>query len=117
MTEPSDFLATEVVFDNAVVRVWTMDLAPGEESTLHRHNLDYMFIYPSASRIEVRPQGEPARTFDFAAGYVQYVHVGDGVVHQIKNVADEPHRHIVVEVKQTPSQAPSSDNGRKEPAA
>jgi beta-alanine degradation protein BauB len=116
MSEPSDLVATEVVFDNAVVRVWTMDLAPGEESVLHKHSLDYMFIYPSASRIEVRAQGEPARTFDFAAGYVQYVRVGEGVVHQIKNVADEAHRHIVVEVKHTPSPAPSSDNGRKTPA-
>ncbi len=117
MTEPSELVATELVFENDAVRVWLMELGPGEESTLHRHHVDYFFAYPSASRIEVRVPGDPPRAFDFERGYVQYVNVGDGVVHQIRNLDDAPHQHLVVELKQSTHEAPSGDNGRKVPRA
>jgi hypothetical protein len=111
--EPTELVATELIFENEAVRVWLMELAPGEESTLHRHLLDYFFVYPSASRIELRVPGDPPKVFDFEGGYVQYVSVGEGVVHRIKNLAEVRHQHVVVELKQSMRQAPSGDNGRK----
>jgi quercetin dioxygenase-like cupin family protein len=113
VSEPSVQVATELVYENEAVRVWIMELAAGEESQLHRHTLDYLFVYAAPSRIELRVPGEPPKLFEFGAGYVQYVSIGDGVVHQIANVADLPHQHVVVELKQSTHSAQSGDNGRK----
>ncbi len=37
-------VADKVLFENERVRIWDMDLAPGECSDLHRHDLDYLLI-------------------------------------------------------------------------
>jgi beta-alanine degradation protein BauB len=35
-------VGTAVLFENERVKVWEMDLQPGQESDLHRHNRDYI---------------------------------------------------------------------------
>jgi uncharacterized cupin superfamily protein len=116
MTEPSDQVATELLYENDGVRVWIMDLAPGEESPYHRHLADYLFVYATPSLIELRLDGQPWRTEQYDDGYTQYVNVGEGIAHQIKNVSDRPHRQVLIELKQSTRESPSGDNGRKRPA-
>jgi quercetin dioxygenase-like cupin family protein len=116
MTEPSDQVATELLYENEAVRVWIMDLAPGQESPYHRHRSDYLFVYTTPSLIELRIEGQAWRTEQFDDGYAQYVNVGAGVAHQIKNVSDTPHRQVLIELKQSTREGQSGDNGRKRPA-
>src|SRR5487761_1824340 len=58
-------VATRTLFENDDVRVWEMDLQPGEVCGLHHHTLDYvLFILSSASvgalrRGENPPGGKP----------------------------------------------------------
>ena len=37
-------IASRVLMENDRVRIWEMRLKPGEESDLHRHDLDYIMI-------------------------------------------------------------------------
>ena len=44
MAEQTNYgpVATHLRFENEHVRVWEMDLAPGQMCGLHRHALDYV---------------------------------------------------------------------------
>jgi beta-alanine degradation protein BauB len=114
--EPSDRVGTELIFENEAVRVWIMDLQPGEESAFHKHLDDYLIVYTTPSKIEVHIPGEAERTDVFDDGYTAYTNVGDGIMHHIRNVSTEPHRQVIVELKQSIRQASSGTNGRVRPA-
>lgn len=116
MKEPPNRVGTELVFENEAVRVWIMDLQPGDDSPFHRHLDDYVIVYTTPSKIEVHIPGEPNRTDVFDDGYVAYTNVGDGIMHSITNVSSEPHRQVIVELKDSTRQASSSTNGRVRPA-
>ncbi len=89
-------VATRTLFENDDVRVWEMDLQPGEVCGLHHHTLDYvLFILSSASvgalrRGENPPGGKPrglplhARaTYFVPAGGIESAHnVGDTRFHE-----------------------------------
>lgn len=116
MTEPSDRVGTEMIFENEAVRVWIMDLAPGEESPYHRHDADYVIIYTTPSEIEAHIPDEAVHTDVFDDGYVAYVNVGEGIQHHIRNVSSEAHRQVIVELKESTRRAKSATNGRLRPA-
>jgi len=44
-------VATRVLFDNDDVRVWEMDLAPGEVCGLHHHTMDYVLFILSGANV------------------------------------------------------------------
>jgi hypothetical protein len=114
--EASSSVGTELVFENEAVRVWIMDLQPGDESPYHQHLLDYVIVYTTPSRIEAHIPGDPVRVDEFDDGYVAYVNVGDGIEHHIRNVSTDFHRQVIVELKQSTREAKSETNGRVRPA-
>ena len=45
MAEPTyGPVGTRVVFENERVRVWEIELAPGESLAMHQHDLDYVVV-------------------------------------------------------------------------
>lgn len=110
---PSSDVGSEVIFENDVVRVWEMRLETGERSAYHRHELDYLFVYATPSQIEVTQADDATEEQLFEAGYVQFVNVGDGTEHEIRNTAAERHVQYVIELKPPSGRAPSSHNGRR----
>jgi hypothetical protein len=116
MEEPVSEIGTELLFENEVVRVWSMELAPGQTSPYHRHELDYLFVYVTPSRISrMDHPNAPETTREFADGYVNYINVGDGTEHQIRNDNSIVHRQVLVEFKnQGLLRPPTQDNGRAE---
>ncbi|HVA79401.1 MAG TPA: hypothetical protein VNF29_00570 [Candidatus Binataceae bacterium] len=74
-------VATRTLFENDDVRVWEMDLAPGEVCGLHHHTLDYvLFILSSASvgalRAGENPAGGKPRGFPLRSRAVYFVPAG-----------------------------------------
>jgi quercetin dioxygenase-like cupin family protein len=112
--QPVTDIGTELLFENAAVRVWSMELAPGEDSPYHVHANDYLFVYTTPSRIAfVEPTGRVGETREYGDGFVNYITVGSGLTHQIRNVAAAPHRQILVEFKTLKDVAPTANNGRQ----
>jgi len=111
-----DQVGTELLFENDTVRVWSMELAPGGTSPLHRHEIDYVIAYVTPSRISLVRDGVVVQTDEFKDGYVQYIRVAQPIVHQIMNTARTRHRQLIVELKVGEGLSPTSDNGRKVPA-
>ena len=98
-------IATKVLFENDRVRVWEMRLAPGEESDLHSHDLDYIMIQVAGDKMAARFEPDSAGEFagvdyiegEIAPGNVLYAKRGGKEV--AVNVGKEEFYEIVVELK------------------
>jgi hypothetical protein len=92
-----------------------MVLDPGETSAMHRHESDYLYVYVTPSEIGVETPHGPQKRALHEDGYVQYRDVGEGIEHQIRNLAESTHRQIIIEFK-GPSRSTSlrqpESNGR-----
>jgi len=56
-------VATHLRLENEHVRVWEMDLAPGEICGLHRHTVDYVLYIVEGGRIAVESPGMTSNRF------------------------------------------------------
>lgn len=104
-SEPSHEVGTRLLFENDRVRVWEMVLRPGQSSTHHIHESDYLFVYLTRSKLTLLQEGSEPETTVQDPGFVQYTEVGSGVVHSVRNVGEGDHREILVELK-GPSRSP-----------
>jgi len=97
-------IGTNVVYEDDAVRVWRLKLAPGEESAVHRHELDHLLIQVSGDRIAVVPEPDSEGPFremleaDVVPGAV--VHVQRGGVERARNVGSKPYLEMIVELKE-----------------
>ncbi len=113
MQAPITDIGTELLFENDVVRVWSMTLEPGQSMPYHAHRLDYLYVYVTPSRIAfMETPGQVKETRDYGDGYVNYISVGDGTAHEIRNDADIPHRQILVEFKTIKGVSSTQSNHR-----
>jgi len=96
-------IATEVIFENDRVRIWRMDLAPGEETAMHRHECDNILVMISGDRIAAVPSPDtqgPYKEYleaDVEPGMVIYVEKGG--IEIARNVGRERYHEIIVELK------------------
>jgi hypothetical protein len=96
-------VGTKVVHEDDRVRVWRLELAPGEKSAVHRHELDHLLIQVSGDRIAVIPEPDTEGPFrDYFAAEVipgAVVTVPRGGVETAHNVGDRPYLEVIVELK------------------
>ena len=106
-------VGTEKVFENDRVIVWHLDLEPGEQGEMHKHELDYSVRVLSGSTLEVSgPDGESLYTVELeAGGAVGFRIEGDQIVsdrpgypavpatHAARNVGDNTFREVLIEFK------------------
>jgi predicted metal-dependent enzyme (double-stranded beta helix superfamily) len=96
-------IGTKVVYEDDAVRVWMLSLAPGEESPVHRHELDHLLIQVSGDRIAVVPEPDTQGPFterlevDVIPGAV--VRVPRGGIERAHNVGSAPYLEVIVELK------------------
>ena len=96
-------VGTRLLSENDRVRIWEMRLEPGEDSPVHRHDLDYILVILGGDKIAGLP--EP----DSAPGHDQYVDApvtpGDvyciprGGVETARNTGTTPFYEIIIELK------------------
>jgi hypothetical protein len=96
-------VGTKVVFEDHRVRVWVLDLAPGERSPIHRHDHDHLLIQVRGDRVAVEPEPDtksPYREFFEAAVIPGMVtHVPKGGIETAVNTGAAPYYEIIVELK------------------
>ncbi|MGA2520757.1 MAG: cupin [Acidimicrobiales bacterium] len=96
-------IGTRVVHEDDRVRVWTLKLAPGETSAVHRHDLDHLLVQVAGSRIAVIPEPDTEGPFtepmDAAVIPGAVVFVARGGVETAHNVGDTPYVEVIVELK------------------
>jgi predicted metal-dependent enzyme (double-stranded beta helix superfamily) len=98
-------VGTELVFEDERVKVWQVRLSPGQESAVHRHDLDHLLVQISGDRIAVVPESDsdgPYRRYleaDVVPGAV--VAVGKGGVETARNIGKKDYLEVVIELKGT----------------
>jgi hypothetical protein len=96
-------IGSRIVYEDERVRVWVLSLAPGEESAVHRHDLDHLLIQVAGDRVAVVPEPDTAGPFrdyleaDVVPGFV--TPVARGGVETARNVGTLPYREVIVELK------------------
>ena len=96
-------VATRLLFENDRVRVWEMDLAPGERSAVHRHELDYVLVQIDGDRIAADFEPDTAGTHQ---GHVEGAvepgktrFIARGGIETAVNVGTRRYREILIELK------------------
>jgi hypothetical protein len=96
-------VGTRVLFDNERVRIWELELAPGERSATHRHELDYVLVQIDGDRIAAVPEPDTAGPFrDYVEGAVapgRARFIARGGVETAVNVGARRYREILIELK------------------
>ena len=96
-------VATRLLFENDRVRVWEMDLAPGERSATHRHDLDYVLVQIEGDRIAADFEPDTVWTH---RGHVEGTvepgktrFIGRGGIETAVNPGVRRYREILIELK------------------
>ncbi len=90
----------EIWFENDRVRIWGINLAPGQRVPFHCHKRTYFWVCTDGTRGNQRfPTGE-METYDFAVGDVDFLDIEPGgqLIHDLENAGDKPLRFIAVEL-------------------
>jgi hypothetical protein len=93
-------VAGSVLFEDERVRVWSLTLAPGEASPLHRHDLDYLIVLVDGDRIAAVPgPGSPraARESAVTPGRTVFLRAGD--TEWAVNTGEREYREVLIELK------------------
>jgi len=96
-------VANTLLYEDDDVRVWEMNLEPGEHSDLHHHEHDYILVIDSGDLVAgVMPEGGP---MDFFVGRVpprgNTVRVPKGGTEWAYNVGEKTYHEVLIELKKT----------------
>lgn len=92
--EPHHHLAIE----NRSVRVFEVEIPPGDATLLHRHRHDYVYVSLGAAQISNQLEGKPPVTTKLQDG--QTVFVEGPVAHVVRDLAVTPFKNVTVEFLQ-----------------
>ena len=96
-------VGTRMLFENERVRVWELKLEPGEDSPVHRHELDHLLVQLSGDKVAVIPEADTAGPYkDYLEADVipgMTVFVQRGGVETARNTGTQPYREIIIELK------------------
>jgi beta-alanine degradation protein BauB len=91
-------VGTSVIMENDRVKIWEMDLAPGEESAEHRHDRDYILVILDGDRIAgICTDGRDDIYADVTPGLTVFVPKGGTEI--ARNVGAKRYREVLIELK------------------
>jgi hypothetical protein len=95
-------IGTDLIYEDERIRVWRIDLAPGQVADFHTHELDYTTVVIDGDMVE-RPNSDgTADLISVAPG--QLMRWYDGTQrHGLRNAGTRPFRNIIVELKGLPA--------------
>ena len=118
-TDPGD----ELVFANDRIRVWAMNLEPGQAIFYHSHQYDHLIFWPNPGKavsMEYDEEQEFAHVQNADKNYAFFKTVGrNGGLkpHRLKNLEDHPVTHYIIELvgeSATDEPGPAQSNGKGE---
>ena len=96
-------VGTRLLLENDRVRIWEMDLAPGEKSATHRHDLEYILVQLEGDRIAAIPEPDTTGPYKkYTEGTVtpgKVFYIPRGGIETAVNVGQRRYREILIELK------------------
>lgn len=90
-------VGTRVIFENDRVRVWEIELAPGETLPMHFHELDYVVVALAEGPTTVEWQDGRRETSRHKIGEIQWRTAPHA--HALSNDSDQPYFNRLIELK------------------
>ena len=103
--EPHHHLAVE----NEYLRAYQVEIAAREQTLMHQHDHDYVFVTLGASEVENDVAGKPAVQLKLSDGEVRFT--PGNFAHIAKNLSDRAFRNVTVEFLKAPSTRGEEDRG------
>lgn len=96
---PTGDVGTRVLFENDHVRIWHLELAPGESSPLHTHANPYLFVVIESARVLTKfPDGTTSDDVDPTGEAVFVAHDDNTRTHTLNNIDDKRYVNRVIEL-------------------
>ena len=98
-----DEIGTKLLFENEQVKVWDLELAPGENLGKHRHKNDYVLIFIGNGKIRgTNADGTTRFESEMHDSDVVFRTIdGDEDVHDAHNIGDTTLRNFIIELKKS----------------
>ena len=101
---PREMIGTKLLMENDKVRIWELALAPGERSTLHQHDNDYIVVQVYGDKVAVEPHPDTKSIYkNFQEEPVipgRALYVGKGGLEVAYNSGNAPYLELIVELKE-----------------
>jgi len=93
-------VGSRILFEDDRVRVWELEAGPGQVFPMHHHTLDYVTVTLTEGDVEVREANGEVRAGHRKVGDIRVVSVGEGEVHELRNVGTTEYRNRIIELKE-----------------
>ena len=96
-----DEIGSAVLFEDDRVKIWDLQIEPGQGHGMHRHSNDYILVFVGDCRLRgINADGSTRFEQDMHHGQVVHRTLeGDEDVHDALNVGDTPSRNLIIELK------------------
>ncbi len=93
-------VGSTVLFENDRVRIWEIDLLPGEELPMHHHDLDYAVVVIEGDRIAGIPaEGSSGRHVEADVTRQQMFSLKRGGTERAVNIGTQRYYEVQIELK------------------
>ncbi len=92
-------VGTKVIYENDIIKVWDLTLAPGEATSWHQHEMDYMFVVVKNGKVTTEYTNGDVENQDDEIGVIDYRETD--VPHRLVNNDSKEYKNIVIEFKST----------------
>ena len=94
-------VGTQLLYEDDRVRVWMLDLAPGEAMPWHVHDYDYTFVVSESGTVQCEfEDGDPELQKDQPVGHAEF-RKREEEPHRLVNIGDGHYQNVVVELKRS----------------
>jgi quercetin dioxygenase-like cupin family protein len=90
-------VATRLLLENHKVKIWELNLEPGQASDWHQHSMDYITVTLEGSHMQVDYDDGTSKETDPKPGKWRFAESQS--VHQASNIGDTRYRNILIELK------------------
>ncbi|MFN8525781.1 MAG: hypothetical protein U0821_21995 [Chloroflexota bacterium] len=98
--QPLHPVGSQLLYEDDKVRVWALEVAPGETFPRHLHDHDYVTISLAEGETEAHEADGSIRRNRRVPGDIQLTRVGSGQTHELKNVGTTVYRNRIIEFKE-----------------
>ena len=96
-SQPLGAIATEKLFENDRLAIWTLVLEPGQTSDWHLHHHDYVTITVEGGSVSLEEGGRPPQDNPSGPGSWRFRDFHEE--HQVTNNTDVRFRNLIIELK------------------
>ena len=96
---PSHPIGSRVLYEDDRLRVWELEVEPGDTFPQHHHMLDYVTVALDEGHLEVLDADGSIVRNHRKVGDIQVTRVGQGQIHALRNVGTTRYRNRIIEFK------------------